>query len=245
MNWLIISAAVLLAVVHISVGRLHFIEHIPRSRFLSIAGGISVAYVFLHILPELEAHQETVAEGVPAGILDYMAHHVYVTALLGLIVFYAIEKFVKKPHKKRKKIGRVKLPVIDTFWAHVALFFFYNSLIGYLLVYQAEGGWVEMFLFVIVMGLHFLVIDFGLKFHHEKTYDRYGRWILASAIIVGAVAGSFALITEEIFALVFAFLSGAIILNVLKEELPDERDSSLGAFVTGVLGYIFLLQLLW
>ncbi|UTR09110.1 hypothetical protein MM300_14510 [Evansella sp. LMS18] len=244
MDWLVIGASVLLAVVHLTVGRIHFIEHIPRSRFLSIAGGISVAYVFLHILPELEEHQETVAQELTAGIFNYLAHHVYVTALLGLIIFYSVEKYVKKSHKANKEASGESSPLIEAFWNHVALFFFYNALIGYLLVYQSDDGWLGMLLFVIVMALHFLVTDFGLRFHHEETYDKYGRWVLSVAIIIGAAAGSFAIIPEEVFALVFAFLSGAIILNVLKEELPDERESSLGAFVSGAAGYIVLLQLL-
>ncbi|WP_375262823.1 hypothetical protein [Palleronia sp.] len=31
----------------------------------------------------------------------------------------------------------------------------------------------------------------------------------------------------------FAFLAGSVVLNVFKEELPDERESCLGAFLQG------------
>jgi len=39
--------------IHLLIGRLAFLRAIPRSRWLSAAGGVAVAYVFLHVLPEL------------------------------------------------------------------------------------------------------------------------------------------------------------------------------------------------
>lgn len=48
---LAMAYALALALVHLLVGKLPFIDAVPRSRWLSIAGGVSVAYVFVHILP--------------------------------------------------------------------------------------------------------------------------------------------------------------------------------------------------
>jgi hypothetical protein len=42
-----------LAAIHLFVRRLRFLTNIPRSIWLSGAGGVAVAYVFLHILPDL------------------------------------------------------------------------------------------------------------------------------------------------------------------------------------------------
>ena len=42
-------------------------------------------------------------------------------------------------------------------------------------------------------------------------------------------------------ALLTAFLAGAILMNVAKEEVPSDRDSSLAAFVCGELFGTFLL----
>jgi hypothetical protein len=47
-----------LMLVHLFAGKLRFLEGTPRSRWLSMAGGISVAYVFLHVFPELEEAQQ-------------------------------------------------------------------------------------------------------------------------------------------------------------------------------------------
>ena len=47
--------------------RLRFLEVTPSSVWLSIFGGIPVAYVFVHLLPELAEGQETIAEAVGEG----------------------------------------------------------------------------------------------------------------------------------------------------------------------------------
>ncbi len=49
-----------LAAVHLFSGRMRFLSASPRSRWLSAAGGVSVAYVFVHLLPDLAEEQETV-----------------------------------------------------------------------------------------------------------------------------------------------------------------------------------------
>ncbi|WP_159438441.1 hypothetical protein [Edaphobacillus lindanitolerans] len=38
-----------------------------------------------------------------------------------------------------------------------------------------------------------------------------------------------------------AFLAGGVIMNVMKEELPKERQSSFLAFLIGVVGYTGIL----
>ena len=48
-------------------------------------------------------------------------------------------------------------------------------------------------------------------------------------------------ISDLALALLIAFLAGGIILNVLKEELPEERDSRFGAFAFGAAAYAILL----
>ena len=73
---------------------------------------------------------------------------------------------------------------------------------------------------------------------------RSGRWILAAATLVGWAVGATTKLSELGVSAVTAFIAGAIILNVLKEELPSERNSRFGAFLLGSLGYSGLLLLL-
>ncbi|WP_409253020.1 hypothetical protein V1502_03555 [Bacillus sp. SCS-153A] len=237
MEWMPLILAIVLAAVHLMARKMVFLESIPRSKFLSIAGGVSVAYVFIHILPELNEHQESIAESVE--LIAFLEHHAYLLAMLGLVIFYGLEKVVQDSKKENEEV--VHRPKKSAFWLHISSFFIYNGLIGYLLVHREETGLLNLMLYGIAMALHFVVVDFGLREHHKERYDREGRWLLAFAIVIGWAIGFLTEIPEALLALLFAFLSGSIILNVLKEELPQERQSSFWAFALGGIAYVILL----
>jgi zinc transporter ZupT len=230
--------AVGLALIHLYAGKLRFLDEIPRSRWLSMASGVSVAYVFVHLLPDLNERQEAIAK---TGILSFLEHHVYLMALLGLAVFYGLERTVEESLDRDQSSGKEDTTKPDVFWLHISSFALYNALIGYLLIHREESGIRSLFMFFIVMALHFMVNDYGLRQDHKHTYHRIGRWILAAAIIVGWAIGQGTEIPEAAITLLFAFLAGGIILNVLKEELPEKRKSRFWAFALGAAAYTTLL----
>ncbi|WP_342365033.1 hypothetical protein [Jeotgalibacillus proteolyticus] len=80
--------------------------------------------------------------------------------------------------------------------------------------------------------------------HHKHQYDRYGRWLLTGAIIIGWTIGWLTEISHAVLSILESFLAGAIILNVIKEELPEEKESSITYFALGILSYSTLLLLL-
>ncbi|CAN5165769.1 hypothetical protein BH23GEM4_BH23GEM4_23570 [soil metagenome] len=232
--------------VHLFAGKLRFLDTIPRSRWLSMAGGISVAYVFLHILPELEEAQRNIAEG--ERLVPWIEHHAYLVALLGLVVFYGLERTVEGSQQRRGEepdsgAGETTTGM-GVFWLHMASFAGFNALIGYLLVHREEQDARGLFFFAVAMALHFLVNDFGLRQDHKNTYRRLGRWILAAAVVLGWVAGIATRIDEAATGVLFAFLAGGVVLNVLKEELPEERQSRFTPFALGAGVYAVLLLLL-
>lgn len=233
------AIAVALALTHLFSGKLRFIN-VPRSRWLSGAGGVSVAYVFVHILPELSEHQ-AVLEEAQEGLISYLEHHVYLLALLGLTIFYGLEKMASESRESQEKAGKGDITAQGVFWVHIASFAVYNALIGYLLMHREEPDVENLLLYSLAMALHFIVNDFGLRENHKHIYDHIGRWILAAAVIVGWVIGSGTQIGETPIAVLFAFLAGGIVLNVLKEELPEKRESRFWAFGLGVMIYSALL----
>lgn len=50
-------------------------------------------------------------------------------------------------------------------------------------------------------------------------------------------------VSEIMINVLFSFLAGGVILNVLKEELPEDRQSRFPAFIAGTAIYTFLLLL--
>ena len=109
----------------------------------------------------------------------------------------------------------------------------YNALIGYLFLHRLATGLEDLLLFFVAMALHFVVNDHGLREHHKDAYLRKGRWILAAAVVLGWVVGLLTEIPEVAIAVLTAFLAGGVIMNVLKEELPEERERRFWAFALG------------
>ena len=227
--------AVVLSAIHVGAARLRFLDVIPRSRWLSIAGGISVAYVVVHLLPELAEYQEHVGEAV-SGVVVTLERHVYLVALLGLVAFYGVERLSRSAHG-----GSEEAPVSGSVasWFSFVTYAVYNAVIGYLLTRRGALG--EVILFALAMGLHFLVNDYGLRQHHPDSYLRHGRWILSSSVLLGAAVGYLFGVPATVIGVAIAFIGGGTILNVLKEELPESRQSRFGAFFGGAAAYTLLL----
>ena len=232
-----IACALGLALVHLYASKLKFLTTNPRTRWLSMSSGVSVAYVFVHLLPDLSERQVELEESSPIAFLE---HHVYILALLGLVTFYGLERVVSV--SQQTTTG--DRPQLGVYWLHIASFALYNALIGYLLFHREETDLTNLLVYAIAMALHFIVNDSGFNQDHQNTYRRSGRWILAGAIIAGAAIGMATEISEAAVSILFSFLAGAIVLNVLKEELPEERQSKFGAFALGSFFYTILLLLL-
>ena len=242
---LALSLALVLAfaAVHAFTGALN-LQGVPRSVWLSAAGGVAVAYVFVHILPELASHQrETFSAAAAAGGPE-PGRSLYIVALAGLAAFYVLERLGGALARKRRQgEGDLKGPT-GTFWLHLGSYAAYNVLIGYLLLQQEGRGVSELLLFGLGVGLHMLVIDHGLHATHGRAYDRLGRWVLASAPLLGwSLAAGLGAPPSRAVSAAFAFLAGGMILNVLKEELPEERESSLWAFLASATGSAALFLL--
>ncbi|MDR7040330.1 hypothetical protein J2X36_005112 [Methylobacterium sp. BE186] len=245
---LTLLAAAILALVHVVTPSLRLLEGTPRSAWLSIAGGVSVAYVFVHLLPELAAGQEAISQVTAVSLAE---RHVYLIALMGLLVFYGLDRLAKTSRSRRQgrpvRGGRAAEAAAEAdtsppvFWIHMASFGVYNALVGYLLLHREETTFLSLVFFTVAMALHFVVTDYGLNEDHKKPYHRLGRWILAAAIVIGWGIGSATEISQAAIAALTAFLGGGVVLNVLKEEVPSERQSRFWAFLLGAAGYAGLL----
>jgi zinc transporter ZupT len=231
-----------LALIHVLAGRMRFLAVQPRSRWLSAAGGVSVAYVFVHLLPEL-AESDVQFRQFGQRWAGFLEHHVYLIALAGMIVFYGLERLSKQSRRDNAQATGEDVTPPGVFWVHISAFAAYNALIGYLLLHREISGLRSLLLFAAAMATHFLVNDFGLRRDHKYRYDRYGRWLIAATVLGGWAIGWATHIHEAAIAALFGFLAGGVLLNVLKEELPQEQQSNFWAFLLGAAGYTALLLL--
>ena len=228
--------ALLFVAIHLSIGRLHRLDVVPRSAWLSFAGGTAVAYVFLHVLPELAEHQQEFARHTSFGGFD-TGVLIYAIALVGLAFYYGVERWAKLFEDRAK--GEVEHETV--LWVHTASFALYNLLIGYLLTEREPGEPWGLALYAVAMALHFVTTDHGMLRDHRAAYDRVSRWVLAGALLAGWALGLATRLPFLAVGCLFAFLAGGVVLNVLKEELPKERESRIGPFLVGAVFYAALL----
>ena len=237
-----LTAAMALAfvAVHLFVGRLRFLAVEPRSAWLSFAGGVAVGYVFLHILPELSAHGE--AFGEATGLGPVLAESwIYTLSLAGLALFYGLEKALAVSRGERKAEEGRDRPEHGVFWLHIAASCVLVAIIAYLLNHREQAGLASLALFFGALLLHFVTADYGARAEHPELYDRQGRWALAAATLGGWALGLVLELPAIGIACLFAFVGGAIVLVVLKEELPEERASRFVPFLGGATLYAALV----
>jgi zinc transporter ZupT len=231
-----LAAASLFAAVHVLSPALYRLGHLPRAWWVSAAGGTSVAYVFLHLLPDLARHERALAE-------THSGELVYVLALAGLAAFYGLERGVRidRPRDRAPPPGA---EADGTFWVHLGAFAVYNLLVGYLLLHRGETTLPGLVLYAVALALHLVTVDLGLRHDHVHVYDRLGRWILAGSVLAGAGLSGLVTLPDQAVIALSSVLAGAILLNVLKEELPESRESRFLPFAAGAAIYSVPLLLI-
>ena len=117
----------------------------------------------------------------------------------------------------------------------------FNLVIGYLLLHREDPSLEGLLTYSVAMAMHFFVSDQSLRVEFRPAYDRAGRWLLAAAPIAGWALGVRVDVAPMVVSVLFAFLAGGIVLIVLKEELPGERESNFAAFAFGTACYALLL----
>ena len=121
----------------------------------------------------------------------------------------------------------------------IGSFMLYNAVIGHLVTDKA--GDLELFWYALAMMLHFLVVDRGLRENHGERFHTLGRWLLAAAIPLGFSSSYITPLMHDLTPLLTAFLGGGVILNTLKDEVPDDRESHFGFFCAGAFAYAVVL----
>ena len=110
-----------------------------------------------------------------------------------------------------------------------------------MVVHSEIPGRLILILGVVALGLHFLGINHELWRNYQEKFDRYGRFILAAALLVGWSLGILTDFNQRVYIGMYSFVAGAIIMNVFNEELPSGSQARFWPFFVGVTGY----SLLW
>lgn len=230
--WASLAVVALLSAVHLFAPEISPNGRLSGRRWLSFAGGVSAGYVFLHILPDLAQRQ---ASHPGFGITLLAGREVFLMALCGLVAFYSLENLARRSVPGLKESVASGSKTSPRLWFHAMAFALYSAVVGYLLTLALDKQTLTLAAFAIAFSLHFFVNDQSLRRHHGDFHDSNIRWILAGSVPLGWFAGALLPIADDHVTIVYAFLAGGMILNILKEELPEERRGTVGAFLSGTV----------
>ena len=144
-------------------------------------------------------------------------------ALAGFLLFFVVDR----SHTVLKGKG--------PFWLSLASYALFNFLVGYAVVDKDDPEVQPLALFTFAMSLHYFTNDYSLSESHGEEYRKKGRWILIASLFLGWLAGVWITLSQTAVALISAFIGGGVIMNVTRNELPEDTPHSLGAFLSLLL----------
>lgn len=214
--------------IHLLANELIPAKRIHRLKWFSFSGGLAVSYVFVYVLPSLHKEQISIKQ---YGNYFTMESELYFIGLLGVLIFYGIQKVVRKAQKEHHH-GKAR----TLFWLQILFFGFYNMLVAYTVISHDVLG-IQAVFYGLAVGLHFVAVAHDLWREYADIYNQVGRYVLAIGIVAGWFMGMKVHLSPLTESIIFAFISGAMILNVLKYELPPDDEAHFPTFAIGIIAY--------
>lgn len=209
--------------------------------FVSFAGGVAIAYVFLHMLPDLVEYNKPIGNYLldSQWLTPFIELTIYLIALMGFLLYYGLELLAERFGREGYGDGFV-------YRLHLIMFCLYNFLITYTMSLRAFASSTATALFTLAMALHFVITDRKFSRLYSQKFDHRGRFLLICALFIGWLCSAiFDPVSILYAAFMLAFLAGSVLLNVFREELPEGGLASFCWFTAGVvvISAMLLLQI--
>ncbi|MGB5367431.1 MAG: hypothetical protein WBM75_01740 [Polyangiales bacterium] len=219
-EWEILLVALILGAAHIVAPRVKGLIKYPE-RQQAFGGGLSVAYVFLHLIPSLDASDSVVGP------------RIYFVALLGFVAFCGLDVMFQPPkHAHPTK-----------YHAYLSTFFLYDGLLVFTLGLNLPPTPILTLVFALSLALDVLNTDLEMQDDFGERFVKRGRWVLLAGVALGY---GFSLVRRPdpvVIDLVTAGLAGFMMFHTNNEVFPVSRNNKFPAFLAGVLAF-WLLHLL-
>ena len=235
-------AALLFVAVFLAGDRVHPLRSLVRDRstVLSFTAGMSAAYVFLRMMPELHETRRDFVEAAEAiHELPYEGMAIYFLALLGFLASYGLDRL--RPGREAAGAGTTEHGLALLAKSHLLGLAAYAALTSCLLVRDAAGSVAATTLYALAFGGHFLALDHSLFEEYGAAYRRVGRWVMAGACLLGWLAGVLLALPAFGVALLTAFISGGVIMTNALMELAAGKDGRFLPFLAGSVLYGLML----
>lgn len=215
---------------------------VHRKRLISFAAGISVTYVMIVLLPEIN-------QGV-----YYLDRIMFFFVLIGFVAFYLIEKHVFQ-HTNRDKLYH-ELTIV-----HRGSLFIYHILVGIVIVRLVRDNVFSGILFFLPLVFHSAINDIVVHRSHEILHEKnhklrrhalrkrlmhpIKKLLFASSTIIGVLIALTVAIPPQIGFAFTGLVAGMLFLLVIRESLPADKEGDATFFVIGVVVYSITIAFTW
>jgi zinc transporter ZupT len=217
----------LLGLIHFFSENLKPAEGLKQYRIISFAAGISIAYLFLDLLPQ--TYEAAV----------HLKQLVFVFLLFGFAVFHLAEKFVYQ-HSEQDTLARE----LKEF--HSISFFCYYFLVGIVLRDKIQISVLEGSLFMIPIALHAGLSTASLaRIHGEVRESFLLKTTLSLSALLGVIFAILIKVPAVLNNILISFIAGILLYIIVKEFLPEKKKGQPLFFIIGLalflVFYIFII----
>ncbi len=216
-----------LGVIHFWNEKLFFKREATKAKTISFVAGVSVAYVFLYLLPDLY-------KGVA-----HINQWIFIFILLGFSLIHVLEKYFYQHAAGEERLLRLKE-------AHFSIFFLYYFVVGIVLAgFLKFSIWKGLLFFgPVVFYAAISRVSFA-EIHIRVRERKFFRILLASAAFLGVLSTFFILEQAFLYHVLLAFIIGAFFYIILMDFIPREAEGRPEYFLAGVGLYTLLIILTW
>ncbi len=230
----------LLICVHIFCGKQTWWQFFEAHGWVSFSAGSSVAYVFIHVFPEIGVLQHQISE----TLNQQSSHHffnqpLYLTVLVGICLPYLLDtlelRYTEHKNQQHKQIHK------NIFIIRKLLYMLYNLMVAYMIVNRHSEGVLSMKMIVVVLAMHFIVLNANFRETYPELFKKHIRWFAIIGLVLGAVLGKITALPSFTLSYLFALIGGTLTYIALKQELPKTNHRSPFHFLAGVVCFSLLI----
>lgn len=236
------ASTILFAATFLFGHSVHPMQSIVRDRrtIVSFGAGVSTAYLFVRMMPELAEAQDILSQDGSNAKIGGMFP--YLIALLGFLLVYGIDHFRRiRAAGINDKRADSRSNTEDVSSRNLGMML-YVFLLTYALVQDTDTSASATLQYAIAISFHFLAIDHSLRDELGDEYDKRVRFVFATMCLLGWLAARLIDLPAPAMALLLAFVSGGVIVNSAIMELPTDRDGRFLPFAFGSLLFGLVLM---
>lgn len=213
-QWEVLLIALILGSAHVISPRIFGLRKHPEIQ-QAFGGGLSVAYIFLHLIPSLDASNELVGS------------RIYFVALLGFVAFYGLDVLFQPPRDAHP----------TKYHAYLWVFFLYDGLLVFTLGLELPPTPILTLVFAVSLAVDVLNTDIELQEGFGERFVKSGRWVLLAGVAGGYAMSLVRRPLPLVVDIVTAALAGFMMFHTFNGQFPAARNQKFPWFLAGLFTF--------